>query len=64
MLKEKKYQMRLRDLYSTLSHNQVLILPDPRVKCNDGIPLFSIFTKDFREKKRYKKLINAFAVSS
>ena len=39
-LKEKKYQLRLRDLYKMLSKNQVIVLPDPSVRCRDGLPLF------------------------
>eukprot|EP00347_Sterkiella_histriomuscorum_P008928 403343206 len=59
-LKEKKYQLRLRDLYKMLAKNQVVVLPDPAVRCKDGMPLFQIFTSDFREQKKYQKFKNAY----
>lgn len=35
-------------------------MPDPSIRCKDGVPLFSIFTADFRERKRYQKFKNAY----
>ncbi|CDW88974.1 UNKNOWN [Stylonychia lemnae] len=52
-LKQKKYQVRLRDLYELLGNNQACILPDPQLQCKDGIPLFNIFMEDFKERKQY-----------
>ena len=48
-------------MYKVLSRNQVCILPDPRIVCSDGLPMFQIFTTDFKEKKIYKKYKNAYA---
>ena len=59
-LKEKKYHLRLKDLYKMLSKNQVCVLPDPSIRCKDGLPLFQIFTADFRERKKYQKFKNAY----
>ena len=60
MLKMQKYRLRQRDLYKNLSKNQVCILPDPNIKSVDGLPKFTIFTQDFKERKRYSELKNVF----
>ncbi|CDW90583.1 UNKNOWN [Stylonychia lemnae] len=59
-LKEKKFQLRLRDLYKMLSKNQVVVLPDPQIRSRDAQPMFQIFTADFRERKKYQKFKNAY----
>ena len=43
-----------------LSKNQVVVLPDPQIRCRDAQPMFQIFTADFREQKKYQKFKNAY----
>eukprot|EP00347_Sterkiella_histriomuscorum_P008833 403343565 len=52
-LKDRKYQQRLTDLYSLIAKNQACVLPDPKLQCSDGLPLFNIFTEDFKEMKQF-----------
>jgi hypothetical protein len=35
-------------------------LPDPKLKCVDGLPMFNIFTKDFKGVKKFRKFNNSY----
>lgn len=45
-----------------LNKNKVCILPDPNIRCADGLPMFSIFTHDFKERKKYQKSKNEYMI--
>lgn len=52
--------MRLKDLYDMVGKNQVCILPDPNIRCKDGMPSFTIFTSDFKKVKKFRKFKNTY----
>jgi hypothetical protein len=35
-------------------------LPDPNIRCKDGLPIFNIFTNDFKKVRKFRKFKNTY----